>query len=141
MWGSSKTKSAKAIRSLLYPLAFVSIVAVGILAFSTKTDDFLRDMLVKHSDFIDPSSALFRNVTYSSSIGLIPAGHTWCGEVNAKNRMGGYVGWSPFKIWVYEGDVFVTVRKPEDMPFRLSTDLLDSSCRNAEPAPLWAPLW
>lgn len=65
----SKTKSAKAFIGLIYTVIFVSIVAAGIFAFATKTDDFLRDMLIKHSDFIDPGSALFRNVTYSSLIG------------------------------------------------------------------------
>jgi hypothetical protein len=39
-------------------------------------------------DLIDPSSAQFRNVTVVDG---------WvCGEVNAKNRFGAYVGYKPF---------------------------------------------
>jgi hypothetical protein len=139
-----KTKSAKTIRSLLHTVLFVSIVAVGIFTFSTKTDDLLRDMLVKHSDFIDPGSAIFRNVTYSSN--SLFHGDTWCGEINVKNRMGGYVGWRPFKVEASKnGDVSISVRKPEEMSFGSSTSTLDSllnsGCQNAQPAPLWAPLW
>lgn len=38
----------------------------------------------------DPASAEFRNVRTGSRIDV------WCGEVNSKNRMGGYVGWRAF---------------------------------------------
>ncbi|MCX7113130.1 MAG: hypothetical protein NTX45_24040 [Proteobacteria bacterium] len=145
MMGSPKTKATRAFRELIYTAIFVFIVSAGVLTFATKTDNFLRDMLIMHSDFIDPSSAIFRNVNYSSS--SIFHGDTWCGEINAKNQMGGYVGWRPFKIELSKnGDVSVSVRKPEEMPFGSSDDKLDilelfSGCRYAKPAPLWAPLW
>lgn len=40
----------------------------------------------------DPASAQFREVTFN------PAGGTVCGEFNAKNRMGGYGGFTPFYV-------------------------------------------
>lgn len=40
------------------------------------------------SELFDPGSATFRNV-HESTIG-------YCGEVNAKNRLGGYVGYKEF---------------------------------------------
>jgi hypothetical protein len=39
---------------------------------------------------IDPASAQFRNDAYNSKT------ETTCGEVNAKNRMGGYIGFGPY---------------------------------------------
>jgi len=47
--------------------------------------------------FLDPDSANFRNLLVT----VDKSGRTLCGEVNAKNRMGGYVGYrrfiAPFK--------------------------------------------
>lgn len=41
-------------------------------------------------ELVDPSSAQLRNVRVVEPLGTI------CGEVNSKNRMGGYVGYRPF---------------------------------------------
>jgi hypothetical protein len=49
---------------------------------------------------IDPSSAEFRNVRPTSAWGI-------CGEVNAKNRMGGYVGFRYFKVSIFGGQKIV----------------------------------
>lgn len=43
-------------------------------------------------DLADPGSAQFRNVAY------YPNGKSVCGEINAKNRMGGYVGYRRFFV-------------------------------------------
>jgi hypothetical protein len=40
----------------------------------------------------DPDSALFRNIKVVSR----PEGKLVCGEMNAKNSLGGYVGYKPF---------------------------------------------
>lgn len=55
---------------------------------ATSTSDAQR--LVR-DNLTDPSSARFRNVQQK------PNGAV-CGEVNAKNRMGGYVGFAPFAV-------------------------------------------
>lgn len=43
-------------------------------------------------ELFDPSSAEFRNVRVTSLLDAV------CGEVNAKNRMGGYVGFRHFQV-------------------------------------------
>lgn len=45
----------------------------------------------------DPASARYRGVFVHTTIGddSLPL-HRVCGEVNAKNSMGGYTGWQPF---------------------------------------------
>ncbi len=42
----------------------------------------------------DPDSAKFQNVAFKTGIGV-------CGEVNAKNQMGGYVGYKAFLVEEY----------------------------------------
>lgn len=44
---------------------------------------------------IDPESTKYRNVTISSIIAP-NNGHTVCGEINARNKMGGYTGFTRF---------------------------------------------
>ncbi len=133
--------------------AIIFIVIAGILVACTKTEDYLRDMVSKHSDFVDPRSAMFRNITYGDQLGI---SEIYCGEINAKNRMGGYVGWKPFTITVFkDGTVYVILLEPMEIPFRASADLQDkieklnmrkaesyeSDCRNAQPARSWIPFW
>lgn len=47
----------------------------------------------------DPESAQFRNV-YVKKIPTENNVHVMCGELNAKNSMGGYVGFKPFLVFV-----------------------------------------
>lgn len=134
--------------------AIVFIVAAGILAACTKTEDYLRDMVTKHSDFIDPSSAIFRDVTYGDD--KFGVSDIYCGEINAKNRMGGYVGWKPFRVSVFkDGKVFVIMLKVMEIPFGASAELQDkieklnirraelykSDCQSKQPARSWVPFW
>jgi hypothetical protein len=49
----------------------------------------------------DPGSAQFRNVAYHPANGPWPAGV--CGEVNAKNGFGGYVGFHRFAVNLNKG--------------------------------------
>ena len=46
------------------------------------------------SDFNDPDSALFRKMRRMNQ-------WSWCGEVNAKNAYGGYIGYRAFFVTVY----------------------------------------
>jgi hypothetical protein len=152
----SKVKWPKVIIGLICTILFVFIVAAGILASSPKTDDYLRDMIVKHSDFVDPSSAMFRNITYSPGSANLGLWDTYCGEINAKNRMGGYVGWKPFHLTVHkDGKVFVILLELKEIPFgasasmqerieklnMMSTEIYKSTCQDAQPAPSSVPFW
>ncbi len=60
-------------------------------------------------DLIDPDSARFRD-PYAAKTTLTKADVTKnvtvvCGEVNAKNRMGGYVGFEPYAVIIENGKV------------------------------------
>jgi hypothetical protein len=61
------------------------------------------------NQLVDPNSAEFRNVQVTDDDDV-------CGEVNAKNRMGGYTGFSPF-VTVYNGrgEMVVDVFSWEEM--------------------------
>lgn len=50
----------------------------------------LREVLIAHGSLIDPVSAQFKDLVFSSRH------NAWCGQVNSKNRLGGYVGWEYF---------------------------------------------
>lgn len=57
----------------------------------------------------DPDSAKFKNVAYKKGIGV-------CGEVNAKNRMGGYVG---YKTFVVEDNGLLLLEGPELQKYQM----------------------
>jgi hypothetical protein len=119
----------------------------------TKTDDYLRQKFIAHSNLIDPSSAMFRGITHNKNI----FSTKWCGEVNSKNRMGGYVGWTKFKITISsDGKEEVKVKEKDDYLNIYENDehlkqirrLLEESdnifygCGNSsEVASKWIPLW
>jgi len=73
------------------------LVAAAILASQTsffasarKNSDPLTEMKsAVVYEFVDPNSAQFRNVRKST--------FRYCGEVNSKNLMGGYVGFQNFE--------------------------------------------
>lgn len=54
------------------------------------------------AEFVDPDSALFRDVRQSERHDFVI-----CGEVNAKNRYGGYVGYK--KFWLVVDDLEVGI--------------------------------
>ncbi len=54
----------------------------------------------------DPVSTQFRNLRH------VPKWLLICGEINAKNAFGGYVGFTPFSY--YTDDDFVTIIDPSE---------------------------
>jgi len=114
---------------MMYRQVVAFIIISGLLVACTKTDDHLRDMVTKHSDIIDPSSAMFRNITLDFSNG-------WCGEINVKNRMGGYSGWKPFNIMVdNNGNVSVYVTEKNLNNANEEVDKI--ICPGVRTAPTW----
>jgi hypothetical protein len=72
--------------ALLLPA--LALVACG----AAQPDSSGRVILYVTDHLVDPDSAKFRNV-------FSPAGTAvWCGEVNARNRMGGMTGFSRFVV-------------------------------------------
>jgi len=64
----------------------------------TKIDSFeqLEEMMISESSLKDPFSVRFRHTVrtvYEASDSTV-----WCGHLNAKNSMGGYIGWHRFYI-------------------------------------------
>lgn len=77
-------------------LFIIGVPALGWLAFyvqdqsqrtdSPRNEERARSFIVR--EFVDPGSAQFRNV--------VSTDRCVTGEVNAKNRLGGYTGYTPF---------------------------------------------
>lgn len=77
----------------------VAVVAIAIAAVAGAygyRNFILLPQLRAHvaSQLSDPDSALFRNERY---VGDWTSSGDYCGEINGKNKMGGYVGYVEFK--------------------------------------------
>lgn len=66
-------------------IAGAVLYAAGI--FDQDTPDHQQAVMAQ---LVDPESARFRNETQNEALNI------YCGEVNSKNRMGGYVGWKRY---------------------------------------------
>jgi hypothetical protein len=60
-------------------------------ALADSEESRLRELLVSFSGYYDPSGADFRNLHFRNL-----KWPSWCGEINAKNRLGGFTGWRTF---------------------------------------------
>ena len=88
--------------------------AVGLLASGcdkVPTDENLAKKAVRER-LSDPDSAQFSEIFKGPE-----SGGALCGLVNAKNRMGGYVGRTPFYYSKASGDVSLVSEPPEDRDF------------------------
>ena len=70
---------------------------------------------------LDPDSAKFSGITFNSKNGV------GCGSVNAKNRMGGYVGNTMFVVFP-SGDVRLEPPREDSHATQLFLILMDSNC-------------
>lgn len=129
-----------------YLLRTLALLFITVCVACTKTEDHLRRQLSEHSDLTDPNSVMFRNIKYRDYLWK-----TWCGELNSKNRMGGYVGWMPFLVKQYDdGKVFTVILQEEALSLdrfdslisKLNRDLYTTSCEETTaPASKWIPFW
>jgi len=115
------------------------------LSGCSKTEDYLRVILKDNSDLIDPFSVQFRDLKYGKNF--------WCGELNVKNSLGGFVGWKPFYIDVFSperpkvnifSDDFSLSGKASDKEIRihsLKVGMHDLACRDIPPARSYIPFW
>lgn len=74
-------------------LAIVGVIVAGVFGWRAYLVHELRKPVLAKLN--DPDSAKFRNEALS--LGWTVRSALLCGEVNAKNRMGGYVGYVPYK--------------------------------------------
>lgn len=75
--------------------AVAVVVVVLVVLYCMVGPDLMKKSQAKRlarEQLIDPDSAQFRNMAVSAK------GNIVCGEVNSKNRMGGYVGYQPFFV-------------------------------------------
>lgn len=83
------------MRKSLVALAVLGVIVVGVFGWRAHIINELRKPVLERLN--DPDSAQFRNewllFGWSS---WSPDANVLCGEVNAKNRMGGYTGYVKF---------------------------------------------
>ena len=77
--------------------AYYRLVLVSCLALCACGDEFAEAKASVRQQLNDPNSAEFRSIHRQ--------GDVTCGEVNAKNKMGGYDGFKPFLISKHEGAI------------------------------------
>lgn len=88
----------------------IAVIALGLLLAGYRHFVLVSPLLSQVSATLsDPDSAQFRDLKLYTT-GL-PHQSALCGEVNAKNRLGGYVGFRPFKV--IGGADYVQVRQPD----------------------------
>lgn len=102
---------------LIFTLLFVGCASTGRTRQDATTADFgpipsNPEKLVKdyfYSSLIDPNSLMIQSVGqpykgYASAPKFIPDGHHYgwgiTATINSKNRMGGYVGWKQYVLFV-----------------------------------------
>lgn len=107
----------------------------------TKTEDYLKDIIIKQSNLIDPSSAMFRNLTvwdltrYDENSTI-----KWCGEINVKNSIGAYAGYKEFYMLLNKNgtlDLYFQDGKTDEL-WSLYKRI---NCHGAVSAPSWIPFW
>lgn len=92
--------------------ALVLIVLSVIVGCGNKNIEIAKKAI--EENLVDPSSVQYRNITaYSENV--------VCGEVNAKNKMGGYVG---FKSFIYNG------KKPDEASLNPASDEVKDWCND-----------
>lgn len=85
------TKPVSAWSTAWMPVAIIVLMVGGYVLFQSKFGLIARaEEAVKH-ELIDGDSAKFRNVRKNSDFEV-------CGEVNSKNRLGAYIGFTPFLV-------------------------------------------
>lgn len=94
-------KSTKIAIGLIPFILFGAFYAFSYKSPSREIEDAAVE-IVRYR-LVDPDSAKFKNVAYRSGIGV-------CGQVNSKNRMGGYVG---FKTFVVEESGLLLMEGPQ----------------------------
>ena len=84
------------MRKIVIALAIVGVIVAGVFGWRAYLVHELRKPVL--AELNDPDSAKFRNerLLFGWSAWTVKS-NILCGEVNAKNRMGGYVGYVKFK--------------------------------------------
>ena len=86
-------------------LALLSIIECQVVMakepppFVNVTDQSkLQKLFVEHSEIKDPFSIQFRRAQIRETRDETGTTRFWCGQLNAKNSLGAYVGWADFLV-------------------------------------------
>ena len=91
-------------KTLLFAGITVTAIAIAASLFAWHNTPFRIAEAVVKKELNDPGSAKFRNLKKAvNEVGALYI----CGDVNAKNRMGGYVGYVRFLVMDIETKPFV----------------------------------
>lgn len=115
------------MKKIMTGLAAVGILVAAVFAYRAYLINQLQDLVA--AELSDPASAQFRNIRLFSD--WTPSGSAMCGEVNAKNQMGGYVGFRNFVAM--QG--YVNLNDDFRQKFKKQHGL--SECSFEEVAPWW----
>ena len=85
---------------VVVPVTALVIGIPGYVWYAKNVKPIVEAKAAVQRELIDPSSAEFRNVRIDSLRDI-------CGEVNAKNRMGGYGGFTHFQVSTFAGKTIV----------------------------------
>ena len=112
----------------------VALITSGVIITGWRfylVNELKKPVLAKLSD---PDSAQFQNLTYIGNWTV--AGGVLCGQVNAKNKMGGYVGYQWFDA--YSGGAMVE----DDLVKKIYDDASLKRCDFSEDkTPFWHLRW
>jgi hypothetical protein len=93
-------------------IAAVAAVALTLIAIYFKNSAYEEKFLnVLRMSLIDSDSMKVRNITYNDDRDVM------CGEVNSKNRLGGYVGFNYFYVDISEGRKYASISDGSDGHF------------------------
>jgi hypothetical protein len=97
------------------------------ITLSDAQEKAMRDGIAYH--LVDPESARFRNLRSAKHIktGTLLV----CGEVNAKNRFGGYIGYTPFMASLENGQTTWGYLIADESNKRTSGGSLAKACAKA----------
>jgi hypothetical protein len=108
--------------------ALLLSAATGIGVYRWHLISTLRGAVL--DQLVDPDSALFRNEEFRSD--WTAKGSFLCGEVNSKNRMGGYVGYKEFRAFSSD---FAMIYSWDRSQFHTSSS--QDPCAAVNVAPWW----
>ncbi|RUW41365.1 MAG: hypothetical protein E5V37_01810 [Mesorhizobium sp.] len=113
---------------------FMSFVFPGLSfgqeVINTNLNDFTKEEIeivtsALSDGLFDPYSAKISDLFHGMNKGVI------CGRINAKNRMGGYVGYAPFYVYTSDRKAEIVRQDPDESPdgFILRLDLMRAVCK------------
>jgi len=89
--------------SIIFIIIIFAISAFYIISSQDKIiishDKNIVELFKKHANYYDSESIIVKEVRYSAN----NENERYCGYINAKNRLGGYVGWEKFIVTMKNG--------------------------------------